>query len=143
MSCGYSCRRGVDTALVTNFGFVPARYQTLSGAGFGAGFGGLGWPALVSPVTYMFLHGGWLHLIVNVASLAAFGSAVERPLDGGRRLGRGGAHTMLAVFFLSGIAGAFSQYAAAPDSGEILIGASGGSAACSPTPSSPCSGHTP
>jgi membrane associated rhomboid family serine protease len=65
----------------------------------------------------MFLHGGWLHLGVNALTLAAFGSAVERLTT---------ARTMLAVFFLSGIAAALFQYAVTPDSEALLIGSSGG-----------------
>jgi membrane associated rhomboid family serine protease len=103
---------GLDTALVATFGFSAARYSDPDG---------FGWAALVAPVTYMFLHGGWLHLAVNLASLAAFGSAVERPLTGETR-----PRTMLAIFFLSGLAAALSQYAVAPHSPDILIGASGG-----------------
>lgn len=50
---------------------------------------GLHWPLLREgcfwqPVTYGFLHGSWLHLALNLATLLFFGSAVEH-LTGTRR----------------------------------------------------------
>jgi membrane associated rhomboid family serine protease len=48
---------------IDGFGFVPAR--------FGA-FGELTPALLLTPITYQFLHGDWVHLLVNMASLAAF-----------------------------------------------------------------------
>lgn len=49
-----------------------------------------------TPVTYMFLHGSWSHLLLNLVGLLAFGSAVENVV--GRR-------TMRFVFVFSGIVG--------------------------------------
>jgi membrane associated rhomboid family serine protease len=74
--------------------------------------------ALTQPwrfVTYMFLHGGTMHILFNMLGLWMFGSAVES---------RMGERRFLALYFLSGIAGAllsmvFSSRAA-------VIGASGG-----------------
>jgi membrane associated rhomboid family serine protease len=88
-----------------------------------------GWEGAVAPFTHMFLHGGWLHLAVNVLTLAAFGAGIERTI-GGKKL------TLL--FLVTGIIGAFTHvvafvvYGAASGSGLFqhpeapLIGASGG-----------------
>lgn len=87
--------------------FIPVRYS-VEGLG--------GWPAWVAPVTYQFLHGGWLHLLLNMVMLAAFGSALERGL---------GRYRMLVIYALSGIAGAFTHFAIFPDAQVPVIGASG------------------
>lgn len=98
---------GIDGALVITLGFAPVRYASLDW---------LSWPALVSPITYQFLHGGVAHLGANMLGLLAFGSGVEQ------RLGR---WRMLAFYLLCGIAGAFAQFAVNPESARLLIGASG------------------
>lgn len=77
-------------------------------------------PALWPMVTHLFLHLDPLHLITNCGFLLAFASPVER------RYGWG---VFLAVFLLTGIAGALAQVwivfdPAARDA--ILVGASGG-----------------
>src|SRR5262249_61492756 len=60
-----------DSALIQQFGLVPAAYTAAN-------------PDLLSqvaaPIAYQFLHGGWVHLVVNMVSLAAFGAPVERLL---------------------------------------------------------------
>jgi membrane associated rhomboid family serine protease len=93
--------------LLYSFGFVPQSWSAP---------GGLGWQALVSPLSHQFLHAGPLHLIVNMIMLAAFGSGVERVL-GGRRL--------LALYLVSGLAGAACHWAFYPVSGTPVVGASG------------------
>src|ERR1700693_2995945 len=60
-----------------NFALIPARYFTPFVFGIPA-------PTLVDYVpffTNMFLHGGWLHLILNMWSLWIFGAAVEDRLS--------------------------------------------------------------
>lgn len=88
-------------------GFVPARYT-----------GGLpfGLAAVLSPVTYQFLHSGILHTAVNVVTLMAFGTGLERAM---------GFRKMLLLYLLSGIAGALLHLAVYPDLQGPLIGASG------------------
>ncbi|MCM0021045.1 MAG: rhomboid family intramembrane serine protease [Tagaea sp.] len=88
-------------------GFVPARYS-----------GGieLDWPALVAPFSYLFLHGDWMHLGINLITLAAFGAGVER---------RVGAPTTLSLYFLCGLVAAAAHFAIYPDSDDPVIGASG------------------
>lgn len=98
---------GQDDALLETFGFAPARYVSSEA---------LSWPALVSPITYQFLHGGLAHLGVNMLGLVAFGSGVEQ------RLGR---WRFLAFYLLCGVAAASAQLAVDPWSDQLLIGASG------------------
>lgn len=93
--------------LLYALGLVPARYT--GGQPFGAA-------AVISPVTHMFLHGGWMHLGVNVLSLMAFGAGVEKWMGGKK---------MLLIYFICGIAGAFLQVALSPHSDNPMIGASG------------------
>lgn len=62
---------------------------------------GLFWPiasagAFWQPLTYIFLHGSWMHLLMNMIGLLSFGTAVEYML-GSRRL--------WLIFLLSGIVG--------------------------------------
>jgi membrane associated rhomboid family serine protease len=64
-------------------------------------------------VTYMFLHGGWMHIIFNMLALFFFGPRVEARL--------GGRH-FLGLYFTSGIAGALLSLAT-PN--VPIIGASG------------------
>lgn len=97
---------------VYHLGFVPARY-TESGVDEGT-LAPLF--AAVSPVTHMFLHGGWLHLGINVLSLMAFGAGVEKWR---------GKRGFLLVFFGSGLVGALAQFALAPYLENPMIGASG------------------
>ncbi len=67
-------------------------------------------------LTYMFLHGGPLHLLVNALGLFFAGREIES-ICGPRHL--------LAIYFLGGIAGGILQLIVGPPSIE-LIGASGG-----------------
>jgi membrane associated rhomboid family serine protease len=64
----------------------------------------------------LFLHGGWLHLLGNVAFLGVFGDDVE---------GKLGAKRYLLLYFASGRVASAAQVAATPRSTLPLIGASG------------------
>jgi membrane associated rhomboid family serine protease len=73
-------------------------------------------PELITPLTAMFLHGGWMHVIGNMWFLFIFGDNVEG------RLG----HVRYLLFYLaSGLAATAAQVALAPDSRLPLVGASG------------------
>lgn len=74
-------------------------------------------PLIWTPFTHALLHGGWDHLLVNVAWFAIFATPVAR---------RYGAGPMLAVFLVSAAAGAALFAATTLYSGAYLIGASGG-----------------
>ena len=67
-------------------------------------------------VTSLFLHGGWLHLLGNLAFLAVFGDDVEGKL-GGRKF--------LALYLLSGLVATAAQVAVHPRSVIPMVGASG------------------
>jgi len=67
-------------------------------------------------LTNMFLHGGWLHLILNMWTLWIFGPAVEDRLGGRRFL----------VFYLAcGLAAGIAHGLANPESPVPALGASG------------------
>jgi membrane associated rhomboid family serine protease len=74
-------------------------------------------PLIWTPFSHALLHGGWDHLLVNVAWLAIFATPVAR---------RYGAGPMLAIFFVSAAAGAAFFAVTTLYSGSYLIGASGG-----------------
>lgn len=67
-------------------------------------------------IAALFLHGGWLHLLGNLAFLAVFGDDVESRL----RLRR-----FLILYLGSGLIASAAQIAASPRSTLPLIGASG------------------
>lgn len=91
------------------FAMIPAEL------GFGAERAGPV-PAPVTLLSYMFLHGGWLHLIGNMLFLWVFGDNVEDAMG----------HLRFLVFYpLCGIAAALAHAAAMPGSAVPLIGASG------------------
>jgi membrane associated rhomboid family serine protease len=94
------------TAFVTQWGFVPARY-------FAAPLD----PAqLITILTAMFIHGGWLHVIGNMLYLWIFGNNIEDRL---------GAIRFLAFYLVCGAAATFAQAFAAPNATVPMIGASG------------------
>jgi len=96
-----------DDALVSLLAFVPGRYTAPSG---------LGWPALVDPITYQFLHANLVHLGVNMLALLAFGSGVERRI---------GAVRMVIFYLVCGVASAAVHFAVYPTSLVPIVGASG------------------
>ena len=67
-------------------------------------------------LTSMFLHGGWMHLILNMLTLHIFGDNVED------RLGRG---RYLLFYVACGAAAAAGQALSNPHSGIPMVGASG------------------
>lgn len=68
------------------------------------------------PFTYMFLHGGWLHLIGNMLFLYIFGDNVEDIF---------GHFGYILFYFMAGCAGALLQSIFSIDSTIPLVGASG------------------
>ena len=73
-------------------------------------------PAVLTPITSMFLHGGFLHLAGNMLYLWVFGDNIED------RMGRG---RFLAFYVICGIAAALAQALPDPRSEIPMIGASG------------------
>jgi membrane associated rhomboid family serine protease len=87
------------------FGLVPRRLVTLAD----------GW-TLVTPLTSMFMHGGWAHLLGNVWFLHIFGDNVEEHLG----------HFRFAVFYvLAGLCAVAAHVVLAPFGTLPLVGASG------------------
>ncbi|HEX5417298.1 MAG TPA: rhomboid family intramembrane serine protease [Chloroflexota bacterium] len=98
-------------SFIEQWGVIPARTSAIL-----AGVPGSHPAGLVTLVTAMFLHGGWLHIGGNMLFLWIFGDNVED------RLGRG---TYLAFYFACGIAANLAQVYADPTSTVAAIGASG------------------
>lgn len=71
---------------------------------------------VLSVLTAMFLHGGWLHLLGNMLFLFVFGNNVED------RLGR---LRFLVFYLLCGYVATYGYALFSPDSGAPLVGASG------------------
>jgi membrane associated rhomboid family serine protease len=69
-----------------------------------------------APVTSMFLHGGWFHLIGNMWFLWLFGNNVEDSM---------GRLRYLVFYLLCGVAAAAMQTAVSPSSIVPMVGASG------------------
>lgn len=90
------------------FGFVPAAFSE-DGAPL--------WRLLLSPFSYMFLHGGWMHASVNGFMTLAFGAGVERMIGGKR---------MILLFVLCGMASVFLHFLFNLHSDDPVVGASGG-----------------
>ena len=82
-------------ALVLALAFIPARY---SGAAPELPGGYV--TAVTSFVTYMTVHAGWVHLVVNLLWMLAFGSAVARRMSD---------LAFICFSVLCGIAGAFTH----------------------------------
>jgi len=74
-----------------------------------------------TPVTHIFLHGSWLHLIMNCGALIALGPGIAQ------RLGRDalGGLLFLGVFLICGLAGAAAFLALNGQDAVPMLGASG------------------
>jgi membrane associated rhomboid family serine protease len=98
-----------STWLLVNFALFPV---AVSGDAVTGGF----MPPSLSLVTYMFLHGGWMHVVFNMLFLWVFADNIEDALGRGR---------FLVFYLLCGIAGGAAHTVAAPQSNVPLVGASG------------------
>lgn len=104
----------LDHALLLHFGFVPSEFLAPDAGPILPE----NWWAWLSPVSYGFLHGDFLHLLVNTGFLLAFGTLLERRLGAGR---------MLALYLVSlvlSVAGASVVYWITAEP-VLMIGASG------------------
>lgn len=103
-----------DTEVIVRAGLIPARLTgTIEMAATAV-------PAPLTLVTSLFLHGGWIHLGLNLVFLLLVGRMVEWVAGPGK---------LLAIFLIGGISGGLLQVLATPDSGFPVIGASGAIAA--------------
>ena len=91
----------------------PARF----GAGASA-FADVGFvvPAVLTPISAAFLHGGIAHVVLNMLMLLLIGKMVERVL---------GPFMYLLLYFTGAYAAAFAEYVVAPNSMIPIVGASG------------------
>ncbi len=96
-----------DYAFVVRAAFIPERYS---------GDYPIDIYAFTSPVTYSLLHGGWLHLVINMVSLAAFGSPLANRL---------GAVRFVLFWIVASVAAAALQYVMNLGESSYLVGASG------------------
>jgi membrane associated rhomboid family serine protease len=100
-----------DQWLLLALAFIPDRYVSAPQP----------WPggavsAYLSPLTHMLVHGDWAHVLLNVASLLAFGGVLARRL---------GALRFTAFTAVTGLAGAFCFWLLNPELTSPMIGASG------------------
>ncbi len=72
--------------------------------------------AIWQPVTYMFLHGGLMHLVFNMLALWMFGSALESYW---------GTPFFLRYYFITGVGAGLCNAILTPGSSVVIIGASG------------------
>ena len=100
----------IDITVLLTLAFIPARYS-----GAAAELPGGYITAVTSFVTYMVIHGGWVHLLVNVLWMLAFGTAVAR------RIGDRGFYEFS---ILCGIAGALTHLAVHWGAMVPVVGAS-------------------
>lgn len=97
------------TKVYTVFSFIPAVFTGQDGA--------TPLLSLLSPMTYMFLHADWMHLVFNTLMMVVFSTLIERGY---------GARVAAFFFFGGGIAGALMFWALNIDGAWPLMGASAG-----------------
>lgn len=110
------------TQSVCALGLIPGEFLS-AWTGLGPGTAGVG-PVCplgpganpLAPVTSMFTHGSWLHLIGNMWFLHIFGNNVEDVM---------GRVRFVVFYLLAGVVAAAAQVAAAPGSLIPMVGASG------------------
>ena len=108
---------------VCNLGLVPGELTGQARVGLAVPIGqgiacvvdreSINW---LTPLTSMFLHGSWGHLLGNGLFLWVFGNNVEDSMGRGR---------FLAFYLLCGLAAAAAQVAVGPASPVPMVGASG------------------
>jgi membrane associated rhomboid family serine protease len=113
----------VLAASVCNYGLVPAELTGLRPVGFQVAMGGgmaceidslsINW---LTPITSIFLHGSWPHLLGNCLYLWVFGNNVEDSMGRGR---------FLAFYLICGLIAAGAQMVVDPASPIPMVGASG------------------
>ena len=98
--------------LLRQFALIPARYSD----GFVSGETDLAAVDILPFFSMMFLHGGWLHLILNMWTLWLFGPTIEDRLGHGR---------YLAFYLACGLAASVAHVMFNPTSIIPALGASG------------------
>ena len=110
-------------ASVCNYGMVPGELTRQAALGFEVPMGhGLACVIdnsainVFTPLTSMFLHGGWGHLLGNVMFFWVFGNNIEDSM---------GPIRFLAFYLLCGLVAAAAHVALSPGSAVPTVGASG------------------
>ena len=98
-----------EIAMLRDYALIPA-------AVFGKVELGASWPPIIATFTYMFLHGGWSHIIGNMLFLWVLGDNIEDAF---------GSVRFFLFYMLCGTAGGIAHLVAHPDSVAPLVGASG------------------
>jgi membrane associated rhomboid family serine protease len=115
---------GFEPALsssVCSYGLIPGELLGLAPPGTRVPLGPeaacvLGAPAWYTPLTSMFMHGGWFHIVGNMWFLWVFGDNVEDSMG----------HARFVLFYvLCGLAAAAAQTLSHPASPIPMVGASG------------------
>ena len=110
-------------ASVCNFGMVPGELTHLAPLGSGVPLGD-GMACIVdneainrlTPLTSMFLHGSWMHLIFNMLYMWVFGNNIEDSM---------GSVRFLAFYIICGLAASAAHILVGPSSPVPTVGASG------------------
>ena len=104
---------GALNEAAVRFGFIPARIgataftqMMLQGAA----------PVWLTPFSSTLVHGGWIHLLLNMLILVWVGSQVERVL---------GAANLIFAYLVGAIVAAGAQWVAGPGEFMPMVGASG------------------
>jgi rhomboid family protein len=117
---------GTDLQLaksICDYGMVPGEITRMAPVGQGFPIA-RGWYCVVdrdainilTPITSMFLHGGWSHILGNAIFFWVFGNNIEDSMGPGR---------FLAFYLLCGLIAAATQIATSPASPIPTVGASG------------------
>lgn len=110
LTTGAFTSNAVLATVATGFGVVPAELFGVASGPYNPV------PEALTLITYMFLHGGWWHLISNMLFLWVFADNIEDAFG----------HAAFAILYLlCGIAGAFVHALMTTSSLDPLIGASG------------------
>ena len=106
----------LDEENAAAFAVIPAKLMS-GGTDPGTMFAsGAFMPERFTLISYMFLHGGWIHLLGNMLFLWVFGDNIEDAM---------GHVKYLAFYLVCAILAAFTYFAFAGPQGGWLIGASG------------------
>jgi membrane associated rhomboid family serine protease len=107
---------------VCELGLIPGEFLQRLPNGFQIPMGG-GMACVITPgttwyapLTSMFMHGSWMHLLGNMWFLHIFGNNVEDVMGRGR---------FLAFYLIAGLAAATAQVLSGPSSPIPMVGASG------------------
>ena len=99
---------GLDQAAAT-MGFIPARVSGLLDLAPAV-------PAWLTPLSATLVHGGFIHLLLNLVMLVWVGAQVERVL---------GSANIITAYLAGAFVAAAAQWVVTPDSLTPMVGASG------------------